>query len=65
MTVSGLEEVCIQCPYCGETIQIFLDVSSGSQEYYEDCSVCCAPIFFIITLSDDDSLHIVIKRDDE
>ena len=34
----------VQCPYCGETIQILLDASAGSQRYIEDCQVCCRPI---------------------
>jgi hypothetical protein len=65
MTVSDLEEVFIRCPYCGETIQIVLDISSGSQEYYQDCSVCCVPIFFEITLSAKGYLNIVAKREDD
>lgn len=34
----------ITCPYCGETIQIRLDLSAGDQSYVEDCQVCCQPI---------------------
>ena len=34
----------VQCPYCGEEIEITLDPGSGdSQEYVEDCEVCCNP----------------------
>jgi hypothetical protein len=34
----------VQCPYCGEAIEITLDPGSGgSQEYVEDCEVCCNP----------------------
>ena len=32
------------CPACGEQIVIPLDPSAGpSQEYVEDCPVCCRP----------------------
>jgi Cysteine-rich CPXCG len=31
----------VACPYCGETITLFLDLSIESQTYIEDCSVCC------------------------
>ena len=31
------------CPYCGEPIQLQVDVSAGSQNYIEDCQVCCQP----------------------
>lgn len=36
----------IHCPYCGESFQTTLDPSGGSQEYIEDCYVCCRPIVF-------------------
>lgn len=32
------------CPHCGESIMLFLDLSVESQEYIEDCSVCCQPM---------------------
>ena len=38
-----LEEVEIQCPYCGETIGISVDCSVEEQSYIEDCQVCCQP----------------------
>jgi hypothetical protein len=34
----------IDCPYCGERINLVLDTSAGSQRYIEDCQVCCRPI---------------------
>ncbi len=35
-------EVC--CPHCGETGSIALDPGSGAtQDYVEDCPVCCQP----------------------
>lgn len=34
----------VQCPYCAESATIALDPGSGSsQEYVEDCPVCCQP----------------------
>jgi len=41
----GLEPFAdVQCPYCGETLTVRLDLSAGSQSYVEDCQVCCQPI---------------------
>ena len=61
-----MEETDIICPYCGETIAVLLDSSSGSQEYFEDCSVCCAPIFFSLVISvESSSVLLDIKREDE
>jgi hypothetical protein len=37
-------EATVVCPYCGEAVEISLDPGSGSsQEYVEDCEVCCRP----------------------
>lgn len=34
-----------KCPYCLERISMLLDLSeNGSQDYIEDCEVCCQPI---------------------
>ncbi len=34
----------VSCPYCGERTTITLDPGSGaSQDYVEDCEVCCRP----------------------
>ena len=34
----------INCPYCGELIEVLVDPSEAAQEYVEDCFVCCRPI---------------------
>ena len=32
------------CPWCGETVTIAVDPGGGaSQQYVEDCPVCCRP----------------------
>ena len=37
-------EATVLCPYCGEAVLIAIDPGSGeSQEYVEDCQVCCQP----------------------
>jgi hypothetical protein len=60
------DEAQITCPYCGETITVLIDTSAGTQEYHEDCSVCCAPIFFSITVDREDSItQVEAKRDDQ
>ena len=38
------ESLSIQCPHCGETFHIALDVSEGSAEFIVDCEVCCRPM---------------------
>ena len=37
-------DVTISCPYCGEAVDLALDPGGGaSQQYVEDCQVCCQP----------------------
>jgi hypothetical protein len=37
-------ETVVVCPHCGEANAIALDPGGGStQEYVEDCQVCCRP----------------------
>ena len=55
----------IQCPYCGETIELLLDCSIEEQNYIEDCQVCCRPISLDITVKGDDSIFVRTLREDE
>ncbi|MBL4851064.1 MAG: CPXCG motif-containing cysteine-rich protein [Gammaproteobacteria bacterium] len=38
-----------QCPYCGETITLYIDPDNNDSRYIEDCSVCCHPINVTVT----------------
>jgi hypothetical protein len=58
------ESVTIQCPYCGESIEIIIDESIAQQSYIEDCSVCCRPIELSVSVAAEEVL-IDAKRDDE
>ena len=46
-----LDEREISCPFCAETITILIDASAGSQEYIEDCQVCCRPMQVNVAVS--------------
>lgn len=56
--MNSIEPVDIQCPYCGETIEISVDCSVESQRYIEDCQVCCRPIEMTVTI-DETGLPVV------
>jgi len=60
-----MEELAIDCPYCGQTITILLDHSAREQDYYEDCSVCCSPILFEVLINELNEVKLIVKRDDE
>ncbi len=59
-----LEFVLIQCPYCGESIEVVVDASAGDQSYVEDCQVCCRPIELQVGVSAD-AVHVSPRRDDD
>jgi len=59
------ESAHIDCPYCGESLEITVDFSVGQQEYIEDCQVCCKPIQFRIRVSADGKSSIDVRSEDE
>lgn len=46
----------VRCPYCGETFETVIDLSSGSASYIEDCQVCCRPIEFRLEVGPEGNL---------
>ncbi len=37
-------ELSSSCPYCGESVEVWVDLGGASrQRYVEDCPVCCRP----------------------
>ena len=56
----------LQCPYCGELIDVVVDDSAGDQDYIEDCQVCCRPIAISVRLDDaDGEPRVRARREDE
>lgn len=46
--------VSAHCPYCGESIELFVDASAGSAAYIEDCPVCCRPMQVQVQVTGDE-----------
>jgi hypothetical protein len=61
--MNGLEPATIQCPYCWEMIEITTDCSVTSQEYIEDCEVCCQPIVMTVEISADGLPKVSVQRE--
>jgi hypothetical protein len=55
----------IQCPYCGEEIEVIVDCSVGRQVYIEDCSVCCRPIVITAVAAEGEVESIEARSEDE
>ena len=61
-----LDEVPVECPYCGEDFDTLVDGSAGTQRYIEDCPVCCRPIEFMVEVDAAGNLiRMVTRRDDD
>lgn len=52
-----MEEHFFQCPYCWEEISMLIDTSQHTQNYIEDCEVCCNPIQLKINTKDNEILN--------
>ena len=65
VTMQNLTEQRITCPYCGEPLNVLIDESGGSQEYIEDCQVCCQPIVFRLDESIDGDLSLSVFAENE
>lgn len=50
--IGRLLEVGVQCPYCWERFILLVDASVESQEYVEDCEICCRPIDFSVEIDE-------------
>ena len=55
----------IDCPYCGEAIDLVIDDSVDHQEYVEDCSVCCRPINVDVCVDEDGQIKLRCWTDSE
>ena len=54
---AGLQPRTVQCPFCGESFETVVDLSSGSTSYIEDCQVCCQPIEFTLEVENEGAEH--------
>jgi hypothetical protein len=54
------------CDYCGEQIELAVDASAGeSQEFVEDCPVCCRPNIVHVDLFEDGEARAWAEREQD
>lgn len=63
--MQALQEKTCQCPYCGESISLLLDCTQTGQAYIEDCQVCCQPMLVSLITGGDDSMDVVLSREND
>lgn len=52
----------VTCPYCGEKIQIYVELDVRGS-YVQDCEVCCNPWMVHVSREDDETYVAVSKAD--
>ncbi|MCW8808121.1 MAG: CPXCG motif-containing cysteine-rich protein [Rhodanobacter sp.] len=55
----------VECPCCGESIEVLVDPSAGDQQYIEDCQVCCRPIVMTVSVDDDGEVQLDARAEDD
>jgi transcription elongation factor Elf1 len=55
----------VDCPYCGEQIEVVIDLSIDHQAYVEDCQVCCRPIDVDVTVSLAGDAMVIVSHENE
>ena len=63
MALDDTEQV--YCPYCGQEIEVVIDPSAGSQEYVEDCEVCCRPIVFTVRKDRCGEFSVTVRKEND
>lgn len=63
--MNQLEERQVECPYCGETLDVLIDSSIEHQNYIEDCQVCCRPINFDVILNHTGEISLTVSQEDD
>ena len=58
-----LETISVQCPACGEVMELQVDCDEGNQELREECPVCDKPVTIAITISDNGVSSVEILAD--
>ena len=54
------------CGFCGEENDLSIDPGGGvTQEYVEDCQVCCRPNLLRIRVIDSENAEVVVQQEDE
>jgi hypothetical protein len=55
----------IECPYCGESIDIVIDDSVDQQQYIEDCWVCCRPINLEVFVDQGSGISVTARSEND
>ncbi len=63
--MNTIDTVHINCPYCGEQIELLIDCSMNVQEYIEDCEICCKPITLEVNIDRNNNISVIPRHENE
>ncbi len=55
----------IHCPFCGENIELLVNMEDEGDTYIEDCSVCCSPISITVSVDESGTATVLAENDNE
>ena len=56
-------DAAVVCPYCAEQVTVTLDPGSGTtQDYVEDCPVCCQPWRVTVRYASDGTARVDVMQ---
>jgi hypothetical protein len=58
-----MNEIEVECPFCGESFNAVIDCTEGQQSYVEDCYVCCRPIVFHVSCQEGELISVSTTRE--
>jgi len=63
--MEALEIVDVQCPYCGEWVELAVERAMAGETCGEDCPVCCRPMVIEVRIDDRSVLHVSARREND
>ncbi|MCH8492018.1 MAG: CPXCG motif-containing cysteine-rich protein [Idiomarina sp.] len=66
MNTDKLHDARVNCPHCGHTLHLDIDVSEGEQVFADECRACGDVIYLrLYRDAADDRFHLHVSADDE
>ncbi|MDX8411056.1 MAG: CPXCG motif-containing cysteine-rich protein [Mariprofundaceae bacterium] len=63
--MESVEIVEIQCPCCGELIEITVERAMAGETCGESCPVCCQPMVIDVRLDDAAAIRLSARREND
>lgn len=51
----------VECPYCGQSMDLVLDTSIPEQRFTTDCEVCCRPFEVVAECEPGEVLNVSVQ----